>query len=87
MGHTVMKNLHECRCTSMQVSDPEYGNCAKGSGTQCTLQKARRVIAATALQGAGAHCEELVPGPALAIDSRPGLSCFSSKFSSSNFSP
>lgn len=34
-----------------------------------------------------AHCEELVPGPALAIDSRPGLSCFSSKFSSSNFSP
>lgn len=28
-----------------------------------------------------------MPGPALAIDSSPGLSCFSSKFSSSKFSP
>lgn len=32
--------------------------------------------------------EELeLPGPALAIDNRNGLSCFFSKFSSSNFSP
>lgn len=27
------------------------------------------------------------PGPALAIESKKGFSCFNSKFSSSNFSP
>ena len=89
MGHTVMKNLHECRWTSMQLSHSGCipANALRDPARSALLQKARWVIAATVLQNARAHCEELVPGPALAIDIRPGLSCFSSKFSSSNFSP
>ena len=31
--------------------------------------------------------EPLVPGPALAMDSRKGFVCFSLKFSSANFIP
>ena len=33
------------------------------------------------------NCDPLVPGPALAMDRMPSPSCFSVKFSSSNFSP
>src|SRR5215469_16844491 len=33
------------------------------------------------------NCEPLVLGPALAMDSRPGLVCLCVKFSSANFSP
>ena len=73
----------------MQLSLPAYipAIVLRDLARSALLQKASWVIAATVLRKAHAHCEELVPGPALAIDSRPGLSCFSSKFSSSNFSP
>ena len=33
------------------------------------------------------NCDELVSGPVLAMDSKPGVSCFISKFSSSNLFP
>lgn len=33
------------------------------------------------------NCDPLVPGPAFAIDNRPGTVCFNSKFSSSNRPP